>query len=188
MENRLEKLIALAEKYGTDKLSHGYLPFYAQHLPENPKKILEIGVKEGASISMWRELFPDTEIHGLDLFEEFPFPLTDEAIWHKGNQVDHLLLEQLRKEDFDVIIDDGSHNSRDQMMTFYGLFNGKHYFIEDVHCCRESFYRDGLPFAASAANVIFEHGEATIEDFRMNHAGESGIILFKQKIYTEPCY
>jgi hypothetical protein len=35
------------------------------------------------------------------------------------------------------------------MMTFFGLFNGKHYFIEDIHCCREEFYRQGLPYEAT---------------------------------------
>jgi hypothetical protein len=136
----------LAFMFGTDKLEHGYIPFYEKYLPKNPKKILEIGVKEGRSISMWKKYFPDAVIHGLDLFKEFPVPFNDERVkWHQGNQCDWELLEQLRKEDFDVIIDDGSHNSRDQMITFFGLFNGKHYFIEDTHCAEEEFYRQGLP-------------------------------------------
>lgn len=147
-------LAELAFMYGTDKLSHGYIPFYDQHLPKNPKNILEIGVKEGRSVSMWKHYFPDAEIHGLDLFMEFPIPdIIDVKFW-KGNQCDWRILEQLRREDFDVIIDDGSHNSRDQMMTFFGLFNGKHYFIEDLHCCDEEFYRDGLPFDYTVSGLF----------------------------------
>lgn len=148
-------LSELAFMYGTDKLGHGYIPFYEQHLPRHPKKILEIGVKEGRSIQMWQKYFPDAEIHGLDLFEEFPIPDIPGVIFHKGNQSDWLLLEQLRKEDFDVIIDDGSHNSRDQMMTFFGLFNGKHYFIEDLHCCLDPFYQQGLPKDFTASDLFF---------------------------------
>lgn len=148
-------LYQLAATYGTDKLQHGYLDFYAKHLPDKPKKILEIGVKEGASIRMWRECFPDAEIHGLDLFEEYPLPdVPGTVTWHKGNQCDWLLLEQLRKENFDIIIDDGSHNSRDQMMTFFGLFNGGHYFIEDIHCCEEEFYQQGLPYDMTARGLF----------------------------------
>lgn len=139
----------LAIKYGSDKAEHGYCPFYEHHLPKNPKKLLEIGVKEGASIRMWKEWLPETEIHGLDLFEEFPIPEIEGVKFHKGNQVDYLLLEQLRKEDFDVIIDDGSHLSRHQLMTFFGLYNGKQYYIEDTHCAEEEFYRDGLPYDAT---------------------------------------
>lgn len=162
-------LEVLAEKYGTDKLEHGYIPFYVNNLPEEPKRILEIGVKEGRSLAMWAEYFPNAEIHGLDLFEEHPLEEVTQFLaeaadkiphvictpLHKGNQCDWRTLELLRKFEFDVIIDDGSHNSRDQMMTFFGLFNGKHYFIEDLHCCREEFYRQGLPVEMTA-EVLFD--------------------------------
>lgn len=159
-------LIQLAQKYKTDKLEHGYIPFYEKYLPETPKRILEIGVKEGRSLAMWAEYFPDAEIHGLDLFEEYsPHNIFDYIIekdakfprnifLHKGNQIDYNQLEILRRYDFDVIIDDGSHNSRDQMMTFFGLFNGKHYFIEDLHCCDEEFYKQGIHDEFTAKNMF----------------------------------
>lgn len=143
-------LSELAAKYGTDKLDHGYIPFYETHLPKNPKKILEIGVKEGKSIRMWREYFPDAEIHGLDLFAEFPVPEISGVTFWTGNQLDYNILAKLRNENFDLIIDDGSHNSRDQMISFYGLFTRGHYFIEDIHCCSEEFYRQGLPYDFTA--------------------------------------
>ena len=154
----MSTLDELAIKYGTDKssLNHNYTTFYEKHLPKEPKRILEIGVKDGASVMMWREYFPNAEIFGLDLFVE----TSESAVFDKmiannlgiinvnlwaGNQCDYQVLEQLRKYDFDVIIDDGSHNSRDQMMTFFGLFNGKHYFIEDLHCNGDEYYSQGLP-------------------------------------------
>lgn len=162
-------LESLAAKYGTDKLQHGYIPFYERHLPKEPKRILEIGVKEGKSLAMWAEYFPNAEIHGLDLFEEnnvnnvldflstgyhSPFDVIDKFKLHKGNQCDWRMLEELRKLDFDVIIDDGSHNSRDQMITFFGLFNGKQYFIEDLHCNEQDFYSQGLPPDYNATNIF----------------------------------
>lgn len=155
MDNNLKSFALL---YGTDKLQHGYIPFYEDTLPKMPKKILEIGVKEGASIRMWKHYFPNAEIHGLDLFEEFPMPNIPGVKWHKGNQCDWRVLEELRKEKFDVIIDDGSHNSRDQMMTFFGLFNGGHYYIEDLQCCLEEFYQQGLPFIATASELFQNTG------------------------------
>lgn len=148
--------------FGTDKLDHGYIPFYEQHLPKNPKKILEIGVKEGRSIQMWQRYFPEAEIHGLDLFIEFPVPSIPGIKFHQGNQCDWRLLEELRNENFDVIIDDGSHNARDQMISFFGLFNGKHYFIEDLHCCHDPFYRQGIPFHLTAESV-FKHLSVTTQ-------------------------
>jgi hypothetical protein len=148
----------LAKKYSTDKLQHGYIPFYEKYLPKNPKKILEIGVKEGASIRMWREYFPEASIHGLDLFDEFPIPDIQGVTFHKGNQLDYQLLAKLRKEDFDVIIDDGSHNSRDMLVTFFSLYSGKHYFIEDLHCNDEDFYSQGLPEEMRAKYILMPSG------------------------------
>lgn len=152
-ENTLQEL---AFMYQTDKLEHNYIPFYEQHLPKNPKKILEIGVKTGASIQMWLKYFPETIVHGLDLFKEFPVPFQHErAVWHQGNQVDWQLLERLRNEDFDIIIDDGSHCSRDQLITFFGLFNGKQYYIEDLHGTEDEFWRQGLPRNNTAEFLTF---------------------------------
>lgn len=154
----------LAIKYGSDKVQHGYCQFYEKTLPKNPKKILEIGVLKGASLAMWAEYFPDAEIHGLDLFaenseEDIETYLRNELgfkniILHKGNQCNWLLLEVLRNEDFDVIIDDGSHNSRDQLITFFGLYNGKQYFIEDIQCNDEEFYSQGLPVSMRATKIF----------------------------------
>lgn len=171
-------LESLAAKYVTDKLAHGYIPFYEKNLPKEPKRILEIGVKEGRSLAMWAEYFPNAEIHGLDLFEEkniehVRFDITahvgynidsEKIVLHKGNQCDYLLLEQLRKFDFDVIIDDGSHNSRDQLITFFGLFNGKYYFIEDLHCNFDEPYSQGLPELFRAVNIFsdIKQGNAAI--------------------------
>lgn len=151
---RRELIQSTFKKYGSDKAEHGYAQFYADVMPENPKNILEIGVKEGASARAWRELFPDAIFHGLDLFEEFEIPHIEGAHFWKGNQLDYRILAKLRELDFDVIIDDGSHNSRDQLITFFGLFNGKHYFIEDLHCCTEEFYRQGLPAVATALELF----------------------------------
>ena len=146
----------LAIKYGSDKSSlfHNYCPFYEKYLPKNPKKILEIGVKEGASIRIWREYFPEAQVHGLDLFQEFPIPAIDGAIFHKGNQIDYRILEVLKKENFDLIVDDGSHGARHMLITFFSLYNGKHYFIEDLHCADEPFYQDELPAEMTAREIL----------------------------------
>lgn len=143
MNSTLEEL---AEKYSTDKLQHGYIPYYEQHLPKNPGRILEIGCLTGASIRMWREYFPNTEIHCLDLFEEHQPPEDiPGVIYWKGSQTDQYVLEQLRRLHFDVIIDDGSHNSRDQLITFWSLWGCCDlYVVEDLHCALDEPYRQGM--------------------------------------------
>lgn len=140
-------LTQLAEEYGTDKLKHGYIPLYEQHLPKAPQRILEIGCLTGASLRMWREYYPEAEIHCLDLFEEHQPPGDIErVIYWKGSQTDQYVLEQLRRLHFDVIIDDGSHNSRDQLVTFWSLWGCCDlYVVEDLHCAMDTPYRQGLP-------------------------------------------
>lgn len=151
-----EYLKFVFEKYGSDKAEHGYHEFYAKWLPKNPNRILEIGVKEGASIRAWREIFPEAEVHGLDLFKEFPIPDIPGAVFHQGDQTDYKLLQHLRKYEFDVIIDDGSHNSRDQLITFFGIYSGgkQRYFIEDLHCNEYQSYRADLPKELGAKHIL----------------------------------
>lgn len=161
-------LIELGKKYGTDKVDHGYLPFYEATMPKQPRRLLEIGCLKGASVRMWKDFLPVTEIHVLDLFEEYPIPDIPDVTFHKGSQLDPYMLSKLRSFDFDVIIDDGSHNSRDQMMTFFGLSHaGCSYYIEDLHCCDEEFYRQGLPLNLTAkhlfTNVCYPHGWKKVE-------------------------
>jgi len=144
----VERIIEIFEKFDTDKNSkgHNYGPYYAKHLPENPKKILEIGVKDGASIRAWREIYPDAKIYGADLFQETTYPFMEDWVqWFKGNQADHRLLADLRSHGpFDIIIDDGSHNWRDQLMTFYGLWGCCDlYVVEDIFL--DNFWSQGLP-------------------------------------------
>ncbi len=144
--DNLTRLEHLAYIYKTDKLAHGYIPFYEQHLPKNPTRILEIGCLTGASLRMWREYFPDTEIHCLDLFEEHPQPEDiPGVIYWKGNQTDQFILEQLRRLHFDVVIEDGSHNLVAQWVSFYSLIGCTDlYVLEDAHTVNFESYREGF--------------------------------------------
>lgn len=142
--------------YGTDKKDHGYLEFYERHLPKNPKKILEIGIKEGRSAQMWLKYFPDTIVHGLDLFKEFPVPFQHErVVWHQGNQTDQYILEQLRRENFDVIVEDASHDCRKHWITLFSLIDScKQYYIEDLHTCKDEFFREGLSYEHTIKGAV----------------------------------
>lgn len=140
-------LTEISEKYSTDKKEHGYLKYYEWHLPESVNKLLEIGCLRGESMRMWHEFYPEAELHTLDLFEEFKEPDYDWLITHKGNQTDVNLMKQLAKYNFDVIIDDGSHNAQDQIISLEAMnFKYKMYVIEDLHCNEDEFYRNGMAF------------------------------------------
>ena len=149
------KLTMLAEKYGTDKLTHGYIDAYADYLPKQCRSLLEIGIAEGKSAEMWSEYYgQDTlDLHYLDLFlnPDFVSPRwcrNRGIVPHIGSQSDIKALSSI-KNNFEVIIDDGSHNAQDMLISFKALFlnnmssNGV-YVVEDLHCCKDSFYWGGL--------------------------------------------
>lgn len=164
----------LAEKYQTDKLQHGYIQHYSQHLPAQCRYLLEIGVAKGASALMWREYYPDCDIHLLDLFGDSNHVSTKWCrekffVPHRGDQSDLNVLSTIL-EQFEVIIDDGSHRADHQLISFKHLFfnnlvSGGVYAIEDCHCNKIDFYNgDGLvngyeETALSMFKTLKESGE-----------------------------
>jgi hypothetical protein len=148
--NRLGSLIKIATDTGTDKLTHGYLPCYANNLPANPRFLLEIGCYKGESLFLWDKFFNGkTDIHTIDIFLEEGLFTPAECrrnffVPYEGDQSDINFLSTIKQE-FNVIIDDGSHIAAHMIASFNHLFvnNLKSkgvYFIEDLHCCLESHY------------------------------------------------
>jgi hypothetical protein len=158
-------LLQLGQKYGTDKVTHGFLPFYESFMrdkKDKPVSFLEIGVFYGASIKMWAEYFsnPESIIYGADWFKglngnkhTFPNPravlneMLDPRIkFVELNQasLDDLNKIKSHKLQLDYILDDGSHLMKDQQQTFIALFElikpGGYYIIEDLHTSFEDGY------------------------------------------------
>lgn len=141
----------LAIKYGTDKSSkcHNYTTVYEQMfgaIRKDELKILEIGIATGASLRMWLEYFPNAEIHGIDITldeyrklmlvnsDAYPPPNDERVHFHIGNQNDKDFLDSIGI-DFDIVIDDGSHQVTDQIFTFKCLWPNTRlvYVVEDVY-------------------------------------------------------
>lgn len=141
----------LGIKYRTDKGTnskrgvpgegHDYLTTYERYLPidrHDVRRVLEIGVKKGASIRMWQDYFPGARIYGLDIDER--------ALRVEGprikiglvDQSDSAALEAFAQEfgPFDLIVDDGSHVWSHQILSLQTLL--KHvgprgcYIVEDL--------------------------------------------------------
>lgn len=118
----------------TDKLSRPhYMANYKRHFApfmNHPIRLLELGVLHGGSLELWKSWFPKGEIIGYD-FEPpkgLPFKI------YEGLQQDTARLSEIGL-DFDIIIDDASHNgelTRTSFWTLYPLLNpGGVYVIED---------------------------------------------------------
>jgi len=140
----MKDLDRLAIKYGTDKHMnhHGFVKHYAAHFGHLRGKninLLEIGVKNGASLKMWQEYFPTIHITGIDILPKCKQYEKDNITIYIGDQNSEGFLQQvgIGKGDFDIIIDDGSHRWNSQIEGFKTLFpylkSGGIYVIEDLH-------------------------------------------------------
>ena len=111
----------LGQKHGTDKWDHNhsfrgesYLHVYERYLAsrrDEPLTFLELGVKSGASLRMWKEYFPRAEIHGVDLNPDCARHAEDRISVHIVSQDDAEALRALAASTggFDVVLDDCSH-------------------------------------------------------------------------------
>lgn len=136
----LTPLCELAIKYSTDKGgrhntynhqpchgTHEYTPIYwdlfhkQRHLV---KSVLEVGINKGCSLRMWQEFFPSALIIGLDIDKanlinegRIKSFLADQGDAHALANV----LQVAQAHPFDVIIDDGSHDMMDQVVSLNAL-------------------------------------------------------------------
>lgn len=137
----MTKFEAAAKAERTDKYSHGYMPVYEQLLQDlQCKAILEMGVRGGKSLRMWRRLFPKADIHGIDMDPHCLMHSGENISVHVGGQTDRGLLTALSSAfgPWDFIVDDASHLNELIVESFDILHTrvrpGGWYFIEDLQC------------------------------------------------------
>lgn len=123
-------------KHGTDKSSigHDYLRHYERALEgHDVRSVLEIGVDTGASLRTWCDIFPDAKVIGIDI----RFECIDADVGRAVVLIaDATLSDGLVEGSFDFIVDDGSHQVPDVLLSFAVLFphlaSGGIYAIEDI--------------------------------------------------------
>ncbi len=137
-------LAHIAGKYDTDKAVHThYLRNYEHYfgdLRDDPVRLLELGIKKGGSLYLWRDYFPRGLIVGLDVEAiELDDP-TGRIRTYRGMQQDTELLDRIARENapggFDIIIDDCAHIGVLARASFWHLFEqhlkpGGVYVVED---------------------------------------------------------
>ena len=113
--------------YETDKISSGLLAVYEtlwKDLRGTTVKLLEIGIAQGGSLRFWADFFsPASQLVGVDL--QLPageFPSSVKLV--QGDQNDSVFLRRLGEEYgiFNLIIDDGSHFTRETRNCFAALW------------------------------------------------------------------
>lgn len=146
----MNNLKQLAQRWCGPKLSdkgtsHSYIGVYDKLFEpyvEKPITLVEVGVKSGASIVMWSELFnvAGSRIIGIDLrvdFMDYQVPEVRQRAnieLFEGSATDEAFME--RFNNVDIFIDDGSHLLADQAKTLQIMRSkinpGGIYVIEDV--------------------------------------------------------
>jgi len=138
-----------AYHFPTDKEDlHNYTRYYdtlfapyvvSSHLDSTHFAILEVGVKKGGSLKMWRELFGwNSFIYGVDIDPGVPTFIRDAHIKTLvfDSRDGYLAGQSLRGLEFDVIIDDGDHDDAAQKRTLTALWpflkSDGIYVIEDL--------------------------------------------------------
>jgi len=182
------ELQRLGEKYRTDKATfHKYCDFYQQHLPPRTNKLnlLEIGVKDGASLRMWSEWFvnPLSNIVGIDINPPIPHH-NEDFIVYQMDATDLVALYGLTKRNhFNIVIDDGSHMTSHQQKTFFyfvaDMLPGDIYIIEDIHTSDWPQYRDTEIDTETFVRQLV--GRWPIHIFQNpDHPGDSRTMLIKK--------
>lgn len=152
MQNLIrDTLQVIGKKYATDKCAHRfkgltYLHIYDLYFRElrwriNPTNLLELGIKSGASLKMWRDYFGKKAwIVGVD---KNPACKKIKALGKNihiyiGLQDDKLFLNKMIgvEKCFNIIVDDASHTKSGTLKSFQILWkyvvSGGFYCIEDI--------------------------------------------------------
>ena len=142
---RLFNLTNTDETYTDKGTRHTYIDFYSENFKNMSEvKLMEIGVRSGGSLWLWKNYFPKYELWGIDIaggyYNNRPFvpELNSDPNIHVTWNVSSYDPESYVNipKDLDVIIEDGDHSIEAQYKTilcaWHTLKSGGMYIIEDV--------------------------------------------------------
>lgn len=153
----LKRGAATKTMQGGDRMSprqHAYGATYAEFLKPwigKSPNLLEVGILNGTGLAIWCDLFPDSQVIGMDInLENFQANLSqlrrlgafseNQPKLYEFNQLEldkarRVLSDAIGEEPLDVVIDDGCHSIESIEITFQSV--APHlapefvYFIED---------------------------------------------------------
>ncbi|WP_180982573.1 class I SAM-dependent methyltransferase [Methylocella silvestris] len=193
MQPRLADLFFEKNSKTVDKWEQ-YLGVYERELKrflrqEKPLDLLEIGVQNGGSLELWSQYLPSgSKITGIDIdtavgalrFE------TENIEVHILDATDAAKLEDaFQGRGFDIIIDDGSHRSKDVVATFKALFHhlnpGGVFFIEDLHCSYYASHEGGLRRPGSSIEWL----KTAIDALNLDHIASHEILDEERGLFVD---
>jgi SAM-dependent methyltransferase len=151
----------------SDKWEH-YLAIYDREVgsfrdASAPVRLLEIGVQNGGSLEVWSKFLPPgSSVVGIDIDQRCgELTFSGDITVLIGDAADSATLDRLvGTQVFDVIVDDGSHVSRDIIATLQACFPrlrpGGIFLIEDLHASYWASHGGG--FRAEGAAIEWLKG------------------------------
>ncbi len=152
--------------------------------------VLEIGVSQGGSIDLWKKYFGDKlRYFGIDINPKCKQFEDENVTIFIGSQDDAVFLEQVKKQlpDLDILIDDGGHSMKQQIVTFEVMYdkikdNGI-YFCEDNHTSYWHSFGGGM----KRRGTYIEYIKNLVDVMHLWYAGKNTFIknhLYMDKIYS----
>jgi len=139
----------------TKHTCHKYIEYYYDGVFSNIDKekqynILEIGVRDGSSISMWKGWFTNSKIYGIDVTpNSVPY-----FFFIQGNAYLEEAINLFENDFFDFIIDDGPHTVESQQYSINNWLKkikpGGKLIIEDIGCA------DDIPNPPLSSDWVLE--------------------------------
>lgn len=166
-----------------------YHTFFQKYIGK-PVKMLEVGVYKGGSLQMWKNYFGrDARIVGIDIDSDCKRFEEDNICICIGSQDDPVFLKEVcdKHGPFDIILDDGSHQVKHQIISFESLFEylkfGGLYICEDTHTSYWSSFGGGF----GKKDTFIEYAKRLIDELHYQHIDNESvelISLFREQIKT----
>jgi hypothetical protein len=188
----------------SDKWS-SYLEIYWQlfaPIRDNDVDVLEIGIQNGGSLEIWAKLFPNSKnLIGFDVHPKckdltFADPRIKVFV-EDAAEIKAGILVRETSSNLGVVIDDGSHISRDIIRSFLIFFPqlkpGGIYVIEDLHASYWSDWQGGISHPESSmqflkllADVVnFDHWGISANRTELFDMIPATIGLLEETIFSE---
>jgi hypothetical protein len=150
-----------------------------------PINFLEIGIMHGGSLTLWEKYFGEQiRLFAVDINPECKAFEKDGVQIHIGSQEDPNFLKSLSSSlpEMDIILDDGGHTMRQQLLTFELLFpklkEGGLYIVEDTHTSYWELYGGGLQRKSS----FIEYCKKLVDSLHIHHVHDPRKVLSGEQL------
>ncbi|CAH1789175.1 unnamed protein product [Owenia fusiformis] len=175
-----------SEKFGDVFKWNHYFDIYHRHFARFRNKemtMLEIGVRNGGSLKMWRDYFgPGAQIYGMDIIaksKRFENELEGVKIIIGDQGNPRFWTEALKTlPKFDIVIDDGGHTMNQLKVTFDHLYDhvkldGGIYLAEDLHTAYWPNYGGGF----KRPETFIEYTKGLIDQLNADHSRDKNLVV-----------